>query len=69
MRLFSKALSRDAAFWFTNLKARSFCSWTEFYNTFLKYWGENKSFNQYLIEFDALRRDEDEAITKFSWIF
>ena len=49
MRLFSKSLARDDAFWFRNLEAHSICSWTEFYNSFSRYRGENKSLiNTYL---------------------
>ena len=37
MRLFSKSLAGDVAFWFRNLEAHSICSWTEFYNSFSRY--------------------------------
>jgi hypothetical protein len=69
MRIFCKSLFGDASLWFINLEACSICSWTYFYGAFLRYWGENKSFYQYLTEFNSLRREEDEAVTQFNKIF
>ena len=66
MRLFSKSLAGDAAFWFRNLEAHSICSWTEFYNSFSRYWGENKSFDQYLSEFSSLKKKRNETIIEFN---
>jgi hypothetical protein len=45
MRLFSKYLIGDAALWFKNMEVASIGSWDELYDTFLKYWGERKSFD------------------------
>ena len=69
MRLFLKSLVGDAAFWFRNLEAHSICSWTEFYNSFSRYWGENKSFNQYLFEFSFFKKKRNETIIEFNRIF
>ena len=66
MRLFSKSLFGDAALWFKSLGADSIGSWIELYNAFLRYWGENKSFDQHLNEFCTLRREEDEALVIFN---
>ena len=69
MRLFSKSFSGDAGFWFRNLKADSIGSWEELHDVFLKYWGKNKSYDQFLFEFYSLKRENDEKITKFNWRF
>jgi hypothetical protein len=69
MRIFCKYLFGDVALWFRNLEACSIGSWTDFHDTFLRYWGENKSFDQYLIELNALKRKEDEVLTTFNIIF
>ena len=66
MRLFLKSLVGDAAFWFRNLEAHSICLWTEFYNSFSRYWGENKSFDQYLSEFSSLKKKRNETIIEFN---
>jgi hypothetical protein len=46
MRLFSKSFLGDVV-WFKGLGADSIGSWVELYNNFLKWWGENKSLDQY----------------------
>jgi hypothetical protein len=69
MRLFSKSLCGEAAFWFKGLGDDSISSWTELYYAFSKYWGENKSFDQYLADFHVLRRKEDEALAIFNMMF
>ena len=66
MRIFCKSLFGDVALSFRNLEACSIGSWTDFHNAFLRHWGENKSFDQYLIEFNALNREEDEALLTFN---
>ena len=50
-------------------KFGSLLPWTDFHYAFLRYWGENKSIDQYLIEFNALKREEDEALITFNMIF
>ena len=35
----------------------------------MKYWGKNKSYDQFLSEFYSLKRENDEPITKFNWRF
>jgi hypothetical protein len=47
MSLFSKSLLGDVVVWFKGLGAKSISSWAELYNSFLKWWGENKSLDQY----------------------
>jgi hypothetical protein len=69
MRLFSKSLFGDVALWFKGLGVDSISSWIELYNAFLKYWGENKSFDQYLADFCVLRRKEEEALAIFNMRF
>ena len=44
----------------------SISSWTILHNVFLRYWGENKSFEQYLSEFYTLRREKDEVVIVFN---
>ena len=57
MRVFCKSLFGDASFWFRNLEVDSISSWNDLRNVFSRYWGENKSFEQYLSEFYALIRE------------
>jgi hypothetical protein len=66
MRLFSKNLFRDVAVWFKSLRVDSIGSWIELSNAFSKHWGENKSFDLYLADFYALRREEEEALSIFN---
>ena len=69
MRLFSKSFAADVGFWFRNLKDVSIGSWEELHDVFLKYWGKNKSNDQFLSKFYSLKRENDEPITKFNWRF
>jgi hypothetical protein len=66
MRFFSKSLIKDVATWFKGLKVDSICSWIEFSNAFLKYWGEYKSLDSHLADFYALKREQDEALLVFN---
>ena len=63
MRLFSKSFVGDVGFWFRNLKADSIGSWEELHDVFFKYWGKNKSYDQFLSKFYSLKRENDEPIT------
>jgi hypothetical protein len=69
MRLFSKYLVGDVALWFKNMEVGSIGLWVELYSAFSRYWGENKSFDQYLTEFCALRREKDEVLATFNMRF
>ena len=69
MRIFCKSLFGDVALWFNNLEVGSIGMWTNFHSAFFRYLGENKSFDQYLIEFNALKRKEDEYLITFNMIF
>ena len=66
MRLFSKSLTGEVALWFRDLEPGSIGSWTDFYYAFSKYWGENKSLDQYLTNFFTLKRGEEEALAVFN---
>lgn len=66
MRTFCKSLYGDSRSWFKHLEAYSIGSWTDFRNTFLRYWGENKSYDQYIFEFYSLKRKKDEVVIKFN---
>jgi hypothetical protein len=66
MRTLCKYLYGDVGFWFRNLKVDSISSWNDLRNVFLRYWGEKKSFEQYLSEFYALRREHDEVVIVFN---
>ena len=66
MRFFSKSLFGYVDVWFKGLGVDSIGSWIKLCNAFLNYWGENKSFDQYLVDFNALRRGEDEALVVFN---
>ena len=52
--------------WFKNIEAGSIGSWDGLYNTFSIFWGENKSLDQYLIDFYTLRRGKEEALVVFN---
>jgi hypothetical protein len=69
MSLFSKSLFGDVDVWFKGLGFNSISSWIELCNAFLKYWGKNKSLDQYLVDFNALRRREEEALVVFNGRF
>ena len=69
MRLFSKSFAGDAGFWLRNLKADSIGSWEELHDVFLKYWGKNISYDQFLSEFYSLKGENDEPTTKINWRF
>jgi hypothetical protein len=56
MRTFYQSLYGEPRIWLRSLKVDSIESWTDFHAAFLKYWGENKYFDQYLIELNALKR-------------
>jgi hypothetical protein len=61
-RIFCKYLFGYASLWFRNLEVDSISSWTVLRNVFLRYWGENKSFEQYLSEFYTLIREHNEVV-------
>ena len=63
MRTFYQSLYGEPRICLRSLKVDSIESWTDFHAAFLKYWGENKYFDQYLIELNSLKRKEDEFIT------
>jgi hypothetical protein len=69
VRTFSQYLHGNARLWFRNLKADSIGSWAYFHDLFLRYWGENKSYEQYLSEFSAMKRRRDETVVIFNRIF
>jgi len=66
MRLFAKSLLKDANLWFNNLGSNSIGSWIELSKIFLKYWGKNKSYDQYLADLNALSRGEEENLIVFN---
>jgi hypothetical protein len=66
MRYFSKSLIRDVALWFKGLRDDSIGSWIEFSNVFMKYWGENKSADSYLVDFYALKKQQNETLLVFN---
>jgi hypothetical protein len=66
MRLFSNSFFGDVVVWFKCLGSDSIGSWVELCNEFLKWWGENKSLDQYWDDFNALRRGEEEALAIFN---
>ena len=59
VRLFSQSLSGDVVVWFKCLGVSSIGSWIELCNAFIKWWGENKFLDQYLDDFNTLRRGEE----------
>jgi hypothetical protein len=69
MRLFCKPLVRNVSFWFKNLEVGSIGSWDDFCRLFMRYWGKNKSDDQYISKFYALKRKENEVIISFNWRF
>jgi hypothetical protein len=66
MRLFTHSLVGEVKIWFRNLPAESINSWTDFNDVFLHKWAERKSHDQYLSEFYATKRRNDETIMKFN---
>jgi hypothetical protein len=66
MRFFSKSLIRDVVVWFKSLRDDSIDSWIEFSNVFMKHWGEHKSPDSYLVDFYALKREQNETLPAFN---
>jgi hypothetical protein len=68
MRTFSQSLHEDARLWFRNLKVDSIGSLAYFHDLFLRYWGENKFYENFLSDFSAMKR-RDEPIVNFNRSF
>ena len=66
MRFFSKYLIRDVALWFKGLRVDSISSCINFSNVFMKYWGNNKSTDSYLVDFYDLKREHNETLLVFN---
>eukprot|EP01018_Ginkgo_biloba_P001504 Gb_17813 [translate_table: standard] len=66
MRMFCNSFEGDCREWFRNLPVDSISSWMDFYNIFMDKWAERKSHHHYLTEFYAMRRNDDERISKFN---
>jgi hypothetical protein len=66
MRLFTHSLVGEVKRWFRNLPSESINSWIDFNDFFLHKWVERKSHHQYLSEFYATKRRNDETIMKFN---
>ena len=66
MREFCQSLQRDARLWFKNLEVDSIGSWMDFHDVFLRYWGENKSYEPYLSKFYVMKKREDESLIIFN---
>ena len=66
LRLFSKSLVGDVALCFKNIEVGSIGSWDELYDVFSRYWGENRSFDQYFTNFCTLKRGKEEALAIFN---
>jgi hypothetical protein len=69
MRFFSKSLIKDAIAWFKSLRDDSIGSWIKLSNVFLKYWGKYKYLDSYLVDFYALKQEQDEALPVFNKMF
>jgi len=66
MRSFCQSVHIDARLWFRNVEADSIISWIDLHDVFLRFWGENKSYDQYLTELYALKRRRDETVSQFN---
>jgi hypothetical protein len=66
MKTFYQYLQGDAKEWFRHFHPESISSWEELKDAFLKFWGERKSWNQYISEFHAMERHKDETISMFN---
>jgi hypothetical protein len=66
LRAFSQSLQGDVKEWFRHLQPESISSWDELKDVFLKFWGERKSWDQYVAEFHAMKRHKEETISMFS---
>ena len=69
MRMFTEPLEGKVRKWFRDLAAGSISSWVDFKDIFLNKWAERKAHHQYLYEFYAIKRRNDENITKFNMRF
>ena len=66
MRPFAKYLVGNVALWFRNMESCSICSWIGFHGVFLRYWSENKSYDQFISKFYSLIREKDEVVVMFN---
>jgi len=48
------------------LEVGSIGSWADFGHIFIRYWGKNKSIDQYMYEFYAMKREDNEVVTSFN---
>ena len=69
MIIFSHPLQGDAKAWFRHLQPKSIISSDELSEVFLRFWGEKKSSDWYLLEFHGIQRQRDETISTFNRIF
>jgi hypothetical protein len=66
VRLFSKYFVGDVSFLFKNMEVCSIGSWVELYSSISRYWGEKKSFDQYLTNICSLRAKKDGVVATFN---
>ena len=66
LRMFCHSLGQDAQQWFQCLEANSINSWQDLQDVFLTYWGENKSYEEHLLELYSIRRQSNESISEFN---
>jgi hypothetical protein len=64
MRTFFQSLQGDAQLWFEHLGIDSVSSWNDLHNVFLRCWGKNKSYEQYLSEFYAMKKRRNETMSQ-----
>jgi len=66
MEVFSQSLQGDAKEWFSQLRPNSVSSWEELKDVFLNFWGETKSWDQYILDFHAMKINKDETVSMFN---
>ena len=55
LRMFCHSLKHGTHQWFQCLEASSISSWQGFQDIFLRYWGERKSYEKYLLELYSIQ--------------
>lgn len=66
MRTFAQSLQGEVKRWFRNLLPESISSWDGLSQDFLRFWGKRKSWDLFLSELYAMKRQSDETVSNFS---
>ena len=64
LRLFIQSLDREARKWFKYISNNTITTWEEMENLFTLKWGEKRDHGYVLIEFNSLKKIQNEDVTR-----